>query len=105
LATVSHLAHLSGRPLREGVVCVHYEGTHHQLCDPESANVIEVSRTEAESLAMVRGLLDAGRDADHLTLGLDFSEDEPGDDADLSRRIGSGAPVRSAIGLGGEAGE
>jgi len=56
---------------------------HYQLWDTASANVIDVYRTEAESLAMVRGLLEAGWNADHLALGLDFDVDEPGDDADL----------------------
>ncbi len=56
---------------------------HYQLWDTASANVIDVYRTEAESLAMVRGLLKAGWNADHLALGLDFDVDEPGDDADL----------------------
>lgn len=66
-----------------------YEGTHHPLCDTESAKVIDVYRTEAECLAMVRGLLEAGWGTDHLALGLDFDEGAVGDDADLPPVLGS----------------
>jgi len=68
---------------------------HYQLWDTASANVIDVYRTEAESLAMVRGLLEAGWNADHLALGLDFDVDEPGDDADLPPSS-AGLPSRRA---------
>ncbi len=56
---------------------------HYELWDAASANVIDVFPTEAEGLAMVRGLLAAGWDPEHLTLGLDFDEGEEGDDAAL----------------------
>lgn len=56
---------------------------HYELWDAESANVIDVCETEAEGLAMVRQLLAAGWDPEHLALGLDFDEGEQGDDAAL----------------------
>jgi hypothetical protein len=57
-------------------------GMHYELWDTDSANVIDVYRTEAEGLAMVRALLKAGWDAEHLSLGLDFDEGTMGvDDA------------------------
>ena len=56
---------------------------HYQLWDVESANVLEIFASESQGLAMVRELLAAGWDADHLALGLDFDEGEAGDDAAL----------------------
>lgn len=53
---------------------------HYELWDAESANVIDVFSTEAEGLVMVRRLLAAGWDPEHLSLGLDFDEHEAGDD-------------------------
>ncbi len=56
---------------------------HYELWDAESANVIDVYRTESEALAMVRALLVAGWNPEHLSLGLEFDEDEAGDDSEL----------------------
>jgi hypothetical protein len=56
---------------------------HYQLWDSASSNVIDVFQTEAEGLAMVRRLLSSGWDPERLTMGLDFDEDEEGDDASL----------------------
>jgi hypothetical protein len=53
---------------------------HYELWDAKSANVIAIVETEAEGLALVRRLLSDGWDPEHLTLGLDFDEGEPGDD-------------------------
>ena len=56
---------------------------HYELWDTESANAIGMYRTEAEGLAIVRDLLEAGWSAEHLALGQEFGEGEAGDDADL----------------------
>ena len=69
---------------------------HYQLWDVESANVIDIYRTESEGLAMVRSLLAAGWDPEHLALGLDFDEGENADDARLPPVLQGAALVRRA---------
>jgi hypothetical protein len=56
---------------------------HYELWDAQTANVIAVTLTQAEALALVRRLLASGWDPEHLTLGLDFDEGEEGDDVVL----------------------
>lgn len=56
---------------------------HYELWDAESANVIDICRTGPEGLTLVRGLLAAGWNPEHLPLGIDFDEGEDGDDATL----------------------
>jgi hypothetical protein len=83
------------------------------LWDTKSANVIDMFQTDTDGLAMVRRLLSAGWDAEHLSLGLDFDEGGEGDDeslppviygADLAERAlaavsepSGGAPQSSAL--------
>jgi hypothetical protein len=56
---------------------------HFELWDTKSANVIDIFQTEAEGLAMVRRMLSAGWNPEHLSLGPDFDEGEEGDDSTL----------------------
>lgn len=56
---------------------------HDELWDIRSANVMAILQTEAEGLAFVRQLLSSGWNPEHLSLGLDFDEDEEGDHTSL----------------------
>ncbi len=69
---------------------------HYQLWDVESGHVVDIYRTESEGLAMVRSLLAAGWDPEHLALGLEFDEGEAGDDADLPPVLQGAALVKRA---------
>jgi hypothetical protein len=71
---------------------------HYEVWDVESANVIAVTLTEAEALALVRRLLGDGWDPEHLTLGLDFDEDEEGDDDLLPPVLGGAELAARALG-------
>ena len=78
---------------------------HYELWDTESANAIDIYRTEAEGLAMVRSLLEAGWTADHLALGPEFDEGEAGDDADLAPVLRGAALAARAYEAANVAGE
>ena len=51
---------------------------HYQFWDSQSANVIAVTLTQSEALALVRRRLADGWHPEHLTLGLHFDEGEEG---------------------------
>jgi hypothetical protein len=70
---------------------------HYELWDAESSNVIAVTLTEGEALALVRRLLGDGWDPEHLTLGLDFDEGEEGDDDTLPDVVYGTALVERAL--------
>lgn len=70
---------------------------HYQLWDAESANVIDVYRTEGEALAVVRQLLQSGWHPDKLSLGFDFDEDEQGEDDALPPVLHGAALAERAL--------
>ena len=65
---------------------------HWELWALNSGNLICEYETEADALAMVRALVDDGWSADDLGLGLEFDDDDEGDDASLP-------PVLSGVAL------
>ena len=73
-----------------------YKHALSHLWDTEAANVIDVYRTEAEGLAMVRELLGAGWDSAHLALGVELDEGEAGDDATLPEVLQGATLARRA---------
>ena len=56
---------------------------HWELWALKAGNLIRGYDTEADALAMVRQLLSDGWSADDLGLGLEFDDDEEGDDSRL----------------------
>ena len=71
---------------------------HYQLWDARSANMLAICQREAEGLSLVCQLLASGWKPEHLSFGLDFDEDEDGDDAALP-------PVLHGAALAKRAGE